>query len=467
MQTIKTDIAVIGGGPGGYTAAFYASAKGRKVVLIEKESRLGGVCLNRGCIPSKALLHAADALMSAKEAEAFGIRFGKPSIDLVRLREWKKEILEKLSQGIRSIAGRRGVEVITGEAAFRDTKTLKVADTIIQFDHAIIATGSVPAMPGSFRTGSPLIMTSTEALELETIPKRLLVVGAGYIGMELGTAYALLGSRVTVVEALPGMLTGADPDLVRYVLESAEKKFEKIHLNASVISVTAGTDNVKAVIESGGARTEDVFDRVLVAVGRVPCSTGLGLEKTGIRTDEKGFIRTDAEKRTDEPSVFAIGDVTGGMMLAHKAAEDAKKAVHGICGVEPKAHEAVLPAVVFTDPEVAWCGLTESEARARNSAVQIVKFPWTASGRAAALGRTDGVTKLLIDPTTEKILGAGICGKGVGELIAEMVLAIERGLTAEALSRAVHPHPTLSETIMECAEMFYGTSIYAFSRKRG
>lgn len=466
MEKIQTDIAIIGGGPGGYGAAFYAAAQGKRVILIEKGSRLGGVCLNCGCIPSKSLLHVAESLRNAKESEAFGITFGEPSFDTVKLRKWKDGILEKLEQGIRNIAARRGVEVIAGEAVFRDAKTIKVADRIVGFEHAIIASGSAPVLPKAFGTESPLIMTSTEALELETVPKRLLVIGAGYIGMELGTVYSALGSKVTVVEALPDMLTGADPDLVRYVQASAEKRFERIQLSASVQSLVAGKDSVKAVIEADGKKTEEVFDRVLVAVGRAPCSAGLGLEMIRVKTDDKGFIRTDAEKRTDEPSVFAVGDVTGGMMLAHKAAGDARKAVDAICKKKTESLESILPAVVFTDPEIAWCGLTEFEARAKNIPVQIVKFPWAASGRAAAIGRTDGATKFLIDPATEKVLGAGICGKGAGELIAEAVLVVEQGIRAGTLGRMVHPHPTLSETLMECAEMYYGTAIYAFSRKR-
>ncbi|HQB94834.1 MAG TPA: dihydrolipoyl dehydrogenase [Candidatus Omnitrophota bacterium] len=466
MTHIKTDILVIGGGPGGYTAAFHAAVKGKKVVLVEKEPRLGGVCLNCGCIPSKALLHAAETVLGAKEAEKFGVRFPEPSLDLDKLRAWKSGILEKLGRGITGLAGRRGVEIVRGEAVFQDARTVSAGGIVIGFDHAIIATGSVPAVPKAFRDGGPGVMTSTEALELRDIPGRLLVIGAGYIGMELGTAYAALGSRVTVVEALPAMLNGADADLVRYVEEPARKRFEKICLNARVVSLADAKDRVKAVIETDGKTLEEDFDRVLVSVGRVPFTGGLALERTAVRSDERGFIVTDPDKRTAEPSVFAIGDVTGGVMLAHKAAREARVAVDAICGGKAGASVPVIPAVVFTDPEVAWCGLTEAEARAKGIPVQIVKFPWTASGRAVTVDRPDGTTKLLIDPASERILGAGIAGKGAGELIGEAVLAVEKGMTAGELGSIVHAHPTLSETLMECAEMFYGQATHAFSRRR-
>ena len=466
MGIKQTDIVVIGGGPGGYTAAFYAASKGRKVVLVEKEARLGGVCLNRGCIPSKALLHAAEIMLSAKEAEKFGISFPAPSVDLSKLRAWKAGVVEKLGQGIKNLSGRRGVEVIQGEVSFQDSRTVKVGNELIHFEHAILATGSTPAVPKAFQTGSPLVMTSTEALELEAVPERLLVIGAGYIGMELGMVYAALGSKVVVVEALEAMLVGADPDLVRFVSEAAQKRFEKIHLKAKVASLNAGKDKVKAVIEMDDKQIEEVFDKVLVSIGRKPHTAGLGLEKTAVQLDEKGFIQTDACKKTGEASIYAVGDVTGVVMLAHKAAQDAKIAVDAILKSQKGKIDPVMPAVVFTDPEIAWCGITEQEARAKNVQVQIVKFPWIASGRAMTLDRTDGTTKLLIDPANERILGAGICGKGAGELIGELALAIEKGMTAKDIGEVVHPHPTLSETWMECAEMFYGQAVYAYSRKR-
>lgn len=466
MENLKTEIAVIGGGPGGYAAAFYAAARGKKVTLIEKEARLGGVCLNRGCIPSKALLHAAEAIRGAQEAEAFGIKFQAPTVDLAQLRAWKSGILEKLGTGVQNLAGRRGVEIITGNAAFQDSKNIKIAEKNLSFDHAIIATGSVPAVPKAFQLNSSLVMTSTEALEIELIPKRLLVIGGGYIGMELGMVYAAMGSKVVVVEMLGSILAGADADIVRYVESVAKNRFENIHLNSKVSAITVEGNSIKAVIEAQGKSSEEGFDRVLVATGRIPCANGIGLERTSVKIDEKGFIKTNDRKQTDEPAIFAIGDVIGGVMLAHKASSDAKIAVDKICGSEPEGAEPVIPAVVFTDPEVAWCGLTENDASVKNIPIQVVKFPWAASGRAATIGRTDGVTKLLIDPATERILGAGICGKGAGELIGEAVVAIEKGVTAHELGKIVHPHPTLSETLMECAEMFYGRATYAYSRKR-
>jgi dihydrolipoamide dehydrogenase len=470
METIQTDIAVIGGGPGGYAAAFYAGAMGKKVVLIEQEKRLGGVCLNRGCIPSKALLHIAKLIHEASEAGKCGVKFSKPSIHLDQLRSWKDSVLEKLGTGIASLAGRRNVRVVTGHARFEDAKSLFIETTEgpkeVQFGKAIIATGSRATLPAAFDIKSSRVMTSTGALELPDIPKKLLVVGGGYIGMELGTVYAALGSEIAVAEALGGILLGADADLVRLVQERAAKIFKEIRLNAQVTQMKRCAAGIEVRMTVGGEEKREVYDRVLVSIGRTPNAQGLGLERTKVQLDPKGFIEVDAEQRTAEPDLFAIGDVTGGMMLAHKAAKDARIAVDAILGSGPETQKAVIPAVVFTDPELAWCGLTEAEAKTKNIPVQIVKFPWAASGRALSMERTDGVTKLLIDPQSEKILGVGICGAGAGELIGEGLLAVEMGLKAKDLGRIVHPHPTLSETLMECAEMFYGHSVHAYSRKR-
>jgi dihydrolipoamide dehydrogenase len=489
METIQTDIAVIGAGPGGYTAAFYAAALGKKVILIEQEKRLGGVCLNRGCIPSKALLHIAKLIRETAESEKCGVTFAKPVIHLDQLRSWKDSVLEKLGQGIANLAGRRGVQVITGRAAFEGPKALRVeapeGPKQIQFSQAIIATGSRAALPSIFDIKDARVMTSTEALALQDIPKKLLVVGGGYIGMELGTAYAAFGSEVTVAEALNGILLGADADLVRLVQESAAKVFKEIRLNTKVTRLKPLAEGIEVSMVIGGEEKREIYDRVLVSIGRTPNGQDLGLEKTKVQVDPKGFIQADACQRTAEADIYAIGDVTGGMMLAHKASKDAKTAVDTILGKAGEARESLIPAcedethkvsqacwnqmipaVVFTDPELAWCGLTETEAKAKNIPVQIVKFPWAASGRALTLERTDGVTKLLIDPQTEKILGVGICGVGAGELISEGLLAVEMGLRGQDLARIVHPHPTLSETLMECAEMFYGHAIHAYSRKR-
>ncbi len=470
METIQTDIAVIGGGPGGYAAAFYAGAMGKKVVLIEQEKRLGGVCLNRGCIPSKALLHIAKLIHETSEAGKCGVKFSKPSIHLDQLRSWKDSVLEKLGTGIASLAGRRNVRVVTGRARFEDAKSLFIETAEgpkeVQFGKAIIATGSRATLPAAFDIKSSRVVTSTGALELPDIPKKLLVVGGGYIGMELGTVYAALGSEITVAEALGGILLGADADLVRLVQERAAKVFKEIRLNAQVTQMKRCASGIEVRMTVGGEEKREVYDRVLVSIGRTPNAQGLGLERTKVQLDTKGFIEVDADQRTAETDLYAIGDVTGGMMLAHKAAKDARTAVDAILGSGHETKKAVIPAVVFTDPELAWCGLTESEAKAKNIPVQIVKFPWAASGRALSMERTDGVTKLLIDPQSEKILGVGICGAGAGELIGEGLLAVETGLRAKELARIVHPHPTLSETLMECADMFYGHSVHAYSRKR-
>ncbi len=470
MEMLKTDIAVIGAGPGGYTAAFYAAALGKKVILIEQEKRLGGVCLNHGCIPSKALLHIARLIHETADAGKCGVTFAKPVIHLEPLRSWKDAVLEKLGTGIANLAGRRSVQVITGRAAFEGPKSLQVetpeGPRQIQFGKAIIATGSRAALPSFFDINDARVMTSTEALALQDIPKKLLVVGGGYIGMELGTVYAALGSEVTVAEALGGILSGADSDLVRFVQERASKFFKEIRLNVKVTQLTPLPEGVEVRMTTGGEEKREVYDRVLVSIGRTSNSLGLGLEKTKVRMDLKGFIQVDRHQQTGEPEIYAIGDVTGGMMLAHKASKDARVAVDAIIEKTSDLKEPLIPAVVFTDPEIAWCGLTEAEAKAKNIPVQIVKFPWSASGRALTLERTDGATKLLLDPQTEKILGVGICGVGAGELISEGLLAVELGLRARDLARIVHPHPTLSETLMECAEMFYGHATHAYSRKR-
>ena len=470
MEKIQTDVAVIGAGPGGYTAAFYAAILGKKVILIEQEKRLGGVCLNRGCIPSKALLHIARLIQETAETEKCGVTFAKPVIHLEQLRAWKESVLEKLGTGITNLAGRRSVRVMTGRARFEGPKTVRVetpeGPQQIQFSQAIVATGSRAALPALFDIKDPRVMTSTEALALQDIPKKLLVIGGGYIGMELGTVYAALGSEVTVAEALGGILLGADADLVRLVQERATKLFKEIRVGCKVTQLKPCAGGIEVKMTLAGEEKQEVYDRVLVSIGRTPNGQDLGLEKTKVQVDPKGFIQVDAHQQTAEPDIYAIGDVTGGMMLAHKASKDAKVAVNALMGNRGVGKEPLIPAVVFTDPELAWCGLTEAEAKAKNISVQIVKFPWAASGRALTLERTDGATKLLIDPQTEKILGVGICGVGAGELISEGLLVVEMGLRAQDLARIVHPHPTLSETLMECAEMFYGHATHAYSRKR-
>ncbi len=471
MDPIKTEIVVVGAGPGGYAAAFYAADLGKKVILIEREKRLGGVCLNRGCIPSKALLHATHQITSAKESEHRGITFAAPTVDLAKLRTWKEGILAKLGGGIAQLAKMRGVQVIQGRAYFEGSQSLRVeseqGQQFVSYETAILAVGSVPAMPRAFDLGNPRIMTSTEALELEDIPETLLVVGGGYIGMEMGTVYAALGSQVTVVEALDAILAGADPDLARPVVMAAKKAFKEIRLKTKVGKMSTVGKQIKVEMEFDGKQVEELYDRVLVSVGRAANSADLGLENTKVTLDEKGFIKVNAQQQTSDPHIYAIGDIAGGIMLAHKAHKEGRIAVEVINGQSSTFENVVIPAVVFTDPELAWCGLTEAEAKARGIPYEVSKFPWAASGRALSFDRTDGVTKMIIDPESERVLGVGICGAGAGELIAEAVLALEMGATAEDIALTVHPHPTLSETLMECAEAFYGHATHTMAKKRG
>jgi dihydrolipoamide dehydrogenase len=470
MELIQTQIVVVGAGPGGYAAAFYAADLGRKVILVEADRRLGGVCLNRGCIPSKALLHATKLMVEARESAHRGIIFGSPQVDLAKMRQWKDSVLEKLGQGIAGLARNRGVELLHGRGYFEDARKLRVetaeGQRFIGFEQAIIAVGSKSAMPKSFDLGNPRIMTSREALELEEAPASLLVVGGGYIGMELGTVYAALGSSVVVVEALDSILMGADPDLVRPVMQQAKRAFREVRLKTKVAKMSTEGKQIRVAMETDGQPIEELYDRVLVAVGRVPNCENLGLENTRVQLDDRGFIRVNARQQTDEPSIFAIGDVVGGAMLAHKAAREARVAVEVIAGEDATFDGVVIPAVVFTDPEVAWCGLTETEAGHKAVNIEVARFPWAASGRALSHDRPDGLTKLIIEPDTERILGVGIAGAGAGELIAEGVLAVEMGATARDLAESVHPHPTLSETLMEAAEVFYGHSTHTLVRKK-
>jgi dihydrolipoamide dehydrogenase len=467
---VETEIVVVGSGPGGYAAAFYAADLGKKVILVEQDKNLGGVCLNRGCIPSKALLYATHAITTARESEHRGIAFAAPSVDVQKLRAWKDTILAKLSGGVAQLAKLRGVQVWLGRGYFEDSTTLRVetpeGQKFIRFAQAIIATGSKSAMPRAFDLGNPRIMTSREALEVEDVPGNLLIVGGGYIGMELGTVYAALGSKVVVVEAMENILAGADPDLARPVVAAAKRAFQEIRLATKVAKMSTSGKQIKVAMESAGGQTEELYDRVLVAVGRVPNCDDLGLENTKIARDEKGFIKVNEKQQTADPAIYAIGDVAGGVLLAHKASREGRVAVEAITGEADSTSTAIIPAVVFTDPELAWCGLTEAEAKQKGQKIEVARFPWTASGRALSFDRTDGLTKLLIDPETERVLGVGIVGAGAGELIAEGVLAIEMGATAKDLALAIHPHPTLSETLMEAAEAYYGHATHTLVRKR-
>jgi dihydrolipoamide dehydrogenase len=469
MEEIKTDLVVVGAGPGGYAAAFYAADLGKKVILVERDQSLGGVCLNRGCIPSKALLYAAHTISAARESEHRGITFGAPSIDAAKLRTWKSSVISKLAGGITQLAKMRNVQVIQGRGYFEDSRTLRVetghGQQFVRYEHAIIAVGSRSAMPRDFDLGNPRVMTSREALEVEDVPENLLVIGGGYIGMELGTVYATLGSKVVLVEALESILAGADPDLARPVAAYARKAFKEVRLKTKVSKMATSGKQIKVQFDLNGQKKDELYDRVLVAVGRTPNSQDLGLENTKVSLDEKGFIKVNEKQQTSDPAIYAIGDIAGGVLLAHKATKEGRIAVEVINGEESAFADVVIPAVVFTDPEIAWCGLTESEAKAKGTKVQVAKFPWAASGRAVSFDRPDGLTKLIIDPDTERILGVGIVGHGAGELIAEGVLAVEMGATAMDLALSVHPHPTLSETLMEAAEVFYGHATHTVRKK--
>jgi dihydrolipoamide dehydrogenase len=470
MDPIQTQIVVVGAGPGGYAAAFYAADLGKKVILLERDKRLGGVCLNRGCIPSKALLHAAHTISAARESEHRGIVFAQPTVDPAKLRAWKESVIAKLAGGVAQLAKMRGVQVMYGRGYFEDSNTLRVetdqGQQFIKYEQAIIAVGSKSAMPKAFDLGNPRVMTSREALEVEDIPENLLVVGGGYIGMELGTIYATLGSKVVLVEALDTILAGADPDLARPVINYAKKAFRETRLKTKVAKMATAGKQIKVEFEMDGQKKEELYDRVLVAVGRTPNSDDLGLENTKVTLDEKGFIKVNEHQQTDDPNIYAIGDIAGGVLLAHKATKEGRVAVEVITGEESSSAGVTIPAVVFTDPEVAWCGLTEAEAKQKGIEVRISKFPWAASGRALSFDRPDGLTKLVIEPETDRILGVGIVGHGAGELIAEGVLAVEMGATAQDLALAVHPHPTLSETLMEAAEAFYGHATHTMVRKK-
>jgi dihydrolipoamide dehydrogenase len=470
-QQGRLRIAVLGAGPGGYPAAFFAAERGFDVTLIDERPNPGGVCLYDGCIPSKALLHAAELVHDASEAAAMGLTFGEPSIDLDRLRTWKdREVVAKMTGGLGQIAKARKVRLVHGRGRFVDNSTLRVAldgeVTDVEFDYVIIATGSVPLIPGPLQLQSDRVWDSTAALELREIPQRLLIVGGGYIGLEMATVYAALGSRVTVVEMTDSLLPGADRDLTKVLAESIKVRVDEILLETRVVEIRETKGGIEAKLSSAEFEESREYDRVLIATGRTPNSVGLGLKDTHVKLDARGFIEVDHQRRTDEPSIFAIGDVVGEPMLAHKATHEARVAVEAIAG-EPVAFEpAAIPAVVYTDPEVAWCGLTETEATSRGIEVEISRFPWLASGRATTAGHPSGVTKLLVEPGTERVLGVGIVGRGAGELIAEGVLAVEMGARLDDLSLTIHPHPTLSETVMEAAQVFFGVSPHYIAKRR-
>jgi len=466
-------IGVIGAGPGGYAAAFLAADLGMSVTLIDPEVNPGGVCLYRGCIPSKALLHVAKLIEESHQAKDWGIEFAAPKIDLGRLRTFKENVVKKLTGGLGVLSKQRKVKYVQGRAAFENSTTLQVTKTdgsqeSLTFDRIVIATGSRPAIIPTLKLDSPRMMDSTGALNLEDIPGTLLVVGGGYIGLELGSVYAALGTRVTVVEMLPGLLPGADRDLVLPLHKRLEKMLEAILLSTTVASVKDEGNAIRATLKAqDGSVQEKVFDRVLVSVGRKPNSEIPGLENTRVQVGARGFIQVNKQLQTDDASIYAIGDVVGEPMLAHKASHEGRTAVEAIAGHKVAFEPSAIPAVVFTDPEVAWCGLTETQAQQENREIKVAKFPWAASGRAITLDRPEGMTKLIIDPQSERVLGVGIVGAGAGEMIAEGVLAIEMAARARDVAMTIHPHPTLSETVMESAEVFFGTSTHIYRPKRG
>ena len=466
----SVQVAVLGAGPGGYAAAFYAADLGMQVALIDEEKNPGGVCLYRGCIPSKALLHVAKVIDEAKHADNWGVTFKEPAIDVNKLRSYKQGVVDKLTAGVGSVAKLRKVKFLQGRATLTGPTSLKVAgpggETDLQFEHLILATGSHPTRVPSLSLDSPRMMDSTTGLELPDVPKSLLVVGGGYIGLELGSVYATLGSKVSVVEMTPGLLPGADRDLVGVLEKRLKKLFAAIMLNTKVVKVAEDGAGIRVTFEGDVAEKEQLFDRVLVAVGRRPNSKIPGLETTGVKVDAKGFIETDGQRRTAERTIFAIGDVAGEPMLAHKASHEARVAVEAIAGHKAVFEPQAIPAVVFTDPEIAWCGLTEAQAQAEGTAIEVAKFPWGALSRAITVDRPDGLTKLVLEPKSGRILGVGIAGSGAGELIAEGALAIEMGATAEDVKLVIHPHPTLSESVMESAEVFFGQSTHVYKPKR-
>jgi dihydrolipoamide dehydrogenase len=469
-ETSNLHIAVVGAGPGGYAAAFLAADLGMKVTLIDPELNPGGVCLYRGCIPSKALLHVAKLIDESRHAKNWGIEYSDPKIDLSRLRSWKEDVVKKLTGGLGQLSKARSVQYVQGRAAFENSNTLRISkaggEENLSFDRIILATGSRPAIIPSLKLDTPRVMDSTAALDLGDMPKTLLVIGGGYIGLELGTVYAALGTKVSVVEMLPGLLPGADRDLVLPPHKRMEKIFDSILLNTTVAAMKEEAGGIRVSFDGPEVKErEKVFEKVLVSVGRRPNSEIPGLEKTLVKVGERGFIQVNKQLQTDDPAIYAIGDVVGEPMLAHKASHEGRTAVEAIAGHKVAFEPNAIPAVVFTDPEIAWCGLTETQAQKENREIKVARFPWGASGRAVTLDRPEGMTKLIFDLHTERVLGVGIVGVGCGELIAEGVLAVEMAATATDVALSIHPHPTLSETLMESAEVFFGTSTHVYRPK--
>lgn len=473
---MHTQLVVLGGGPGGYAAAFLAADLGMDVTLVEAEKKLGGTCLLRGCIPSKALLHVARVMTETRMLDAWGLAYDLPELDLDKMRSRKQHVLDTLSKGLAQLAKRRSVKVIHGRGVFVDSQTLEIEpgagdqeNQRLAFDHCIVATGSRPAIPKMFRLDSDRVMDSSAALDLPDVPASLLVVGGGYIGLEMGTVYAALGSEVTVVELTDGLLPGADRELVKPLqkhYESEETFAGGVLLNTKVVELKESKDGVEAALEGPEGAERRHFDRVLVAIGRQPRSSGLGLENTQVEIDDQGFVVVDSRQRTADPHILAIGDVAGGPMLAHKATHEGKVAAEFLHGGPAEFDVQAIPAVVFTDPEVAWTGLTVEQAKKDGREVRVRQYPWQASGRAQAVGAANGMTQWVIDPQTDRVLGAGIVGAGAGELISEAVLAIEMGCTARDVAESIHPHPTLSETLGFAAEVYLGTATEVYRPKK-
>ncbi len=466
-------VLVIGGGPGGYAAAFMASDLGLDTTIVDLEPNPGGVCLYRGCIPSKALLHVAEVLTEAREAAHWGIKFQKPKIDLDKMRASKDAVVAKMTGGLGQLCKSRKIKFIQGRASFEDSTTIKVTDDqgheqTLTTDYTILAAGSRPATLPDLLIESDAVLNSTTALQIQSIPKTMAVIGGGYIGLELGSVYAALGTKVTVVEIAPSLLPGADGDLVAILSKRMESLMHSILLNTKVAGIKEEAGGITVRLESSdGKQRSETFEKVLVSVGRKPNSSGLGLNNTKVTVNSRGFVEVDPQRRTSDPNIFAIGDIVGEPMLAHKATHEGRVAAEVIAGHNVAFEPAAIPAVVFTNPEVAWCGITESQAKRENRKVHVARFPWGASGRASTLNRSDGLTKILTDPESEQVIGMGIVGAGAGELIAQGVLAIEMGATAEDVGLSIHPHPTLSETIMESADLIFGhgTHIYRPAKK--
>ena len=470
-MAIKTQMAVIGAGPGGYPAAFRAADLGLDVTLIDHEKNPGGVCLYRGCIPSKALLHVANIINESEHAKELGITYTKPKIDIKRVAKWKNEVVTKLTGGAGFLAKQRKINYIQGNAVFTDSNTLKItkedeSEDTLTFENCVIATGSRPTEIPGIKVDNKKILNSKGALDLESIPKELLVIGGGYIGLEMGSVYAALGSMVTVVEMMDSILDTVDKDFSKILHKKLTNEFKEILLSTKVLEVKSTKKGIKVRFENSDGKFEHEYDKVLVSVGRKPNSEKIGLENTKVVVNKRGFIEIDQQRRTNDPNIFAIGDVAGDPMLAHKATHEGRVVAEIIAGEDIAYNAATVPAVIFTDPEIAWCGLTEQEAKDKNIDIKVTKFPWGASGRAITLDRTDGLTKLVFETETERILGVGLVGPGAGELISEGVLAVEMAARASDISLSIHPHPTLTETFMEAAEMFFGNSTHVIRSRR-